>query len=593
MIKKARLSALVGLLAFFIPALCYPVGHKLTNGTCVYMAYDYWGPDHETRSTYTGVVQHADFVDSMPINWINPQYNVPDNYYKVVIKSYTWNDNSSSWTLYKSYQNGIALNPAQFTAMKTFMDSSISLMPSTKPLGMCTAVCDAGDTDGDGVCNSCDKSPGLPDPKDCVYLTSRNAAGQVVDMMIDEGCKGSAGDNIASYRDEDAASLGDGRLYYDLTAHDREMDSRTCNASTGADADGNCDCAYPPTNTKLAGFTDASGGAAVLSPAAESEYQAAKNLDDDDKLDDCAAVKNRCEAACSTRGGVVTNTCSSESGSLRSSCTCANNELAYDLDNESSDDSDNTSADSDGDGVPDSIDPDSTGGSDSNSDNVDDIAAAVKGAVAALNLGGKLDAVNGNLNSIGNSVSNLGGKITGVTSAVNAVGSAVSGLGSKIDGVGNSVNGLGSKIDGVGSAVSGLGSKIDGVGSSVDGLGTSLGGKLDDLGDKLDGISDKLDDGLEATGSADLPGSNEYNTDLEELEEQSFVDTVHNFLNSSLPVLSSISGSGLTASGSPSMSTEIWGKSIALDFSDWQGVLRAAGLVLVAVATIFAFIIIL
>jgi hypothetical protein len=213
-----------------------------------------------------------------------------------------------------------------------------------------------------------------------------------------------------------------------------------------------------------------------------------------------------------------------------------------------------SSADSDGDGVPDSIDKDSTGGPDSNNDNVDDTAAAIKGAIASLGLGGKLDAVNGHLNSIGNSVS-----------------------------------GLGSKIDGVGSAVSGLGSKIDGVGSSVDGLGS----KLDGLGEKLDGISDKLDDGLEATGSADLPGTNEYNTDVENPEEQSFVDTVHNFLNSSLPVLSSISGSGLTASGSPSMSTELWGKTITLDFSDWQGVLRAAGLVLVAVATIFAFIIIL
>jgi len=552
MIKKARLSALVGLLAFFIPSSLFAATGVMPCGTSCNIVNVY----SSINTNYYGANQVKDSQDCRGI--IPGTGGWQDLAWRVQYQIWTWNAATSKWVI--SGSGDYLTSPTDGAALLSkYHQGPVNWDPNLTYTGGCSLPpCDSGDTDGDGVCNSCDKNAGAPDPKDCVYLTSRNAAGQVVDMMIDEGCKGSAGDNIASYRDEEAAIQGDGRLYYDLTAHDREMDSRTCNASTGADADGNCACAYPPTNTKLAGFTDASGGAAVLTDAAESEYQAAKNLDDDDKLDDCAAVKNRCEAACSTRGGVVTNTCSSESGSLKSSCTCANNELAYDLDNESSDDSENSSADSDGDGVPDSIDPDSTGGSDSNGDNVDDTAAAIKGAIASLGLGGKLDAVNSNLNSIGNSVSGLGSKINGVTSAV-----------------------------------SGLGSKIDGVGSSVDGLGTSLGGKLDGLGDKLDGISDKLDDGLEATGSADLPGTNEYNTDLEEIEEQSFVDTVHNFLNSSLPVLSSISGSGLTASGSPSMSTELWGKTITLDFADWQGVLRAAGLVLVAVATIFAFIIIL
>lgn len=553
MTKKARLSALVGLLAFFFSA---PLCFAAWPGECTLILWfkknvrAYNGGSLYTTmvvNTSTGVVSFNGY-GSVSAGAEVADYTLATYYF-----------NGTSWV--PQSQRGTTLPTSSalsgWSSLGAVQSNTLvfaDYIAANNTTGCTPKPCDANDDDGDGVCNSCDKSAGAPDPKDCVYLTSRNAAGQVVDMMIDEGCKGSAGDNIASYRDEEAAAQGSGRLYYDLTAHDREMDSRTCNASTGADADGNCDCAYPPTNTKLAGFTDASGGAATLTDAAEAEFQAAKNLDDDDKLDDCASVKNRCEAACSTRGGVVTNTCSSESGSLTSSCTCANNELAYDLDNESSDDSDNSSADSDGDGVPDSIDPDSTGGPDSNADNVDDTAAAIKGAIASLGLGGKLDAVNGHLNSIGNSVS-----------------------------------GLGSKIDGVGSAVSGLGSKIDGVGSSVDGLGS----KLDGIGDKLDGISNKLSDGLEATGSADLPGTNEYNTDLENPEELSFVDTVHNFLNSSLPVLSSISGSGLTASGSPSMSTELWGKTITLDFADWQGVLRAAGLVLVAVATIFAFIIIL
>ena len=552
MIKKARLSALVGLLAFFISSPAFGVGHTGLDGKCYFVKVSVGAAQYQDEYGYYSAGPSTILGTAGVSSTGGSRYSTPkvQTWYRVDAAVYVW---SSGWAASEYLFVGKFVDATIKDALLAISDGST--LPSALPTDFCISpACDAADDDSDGVCNSCDKSTGAPDPKDCVYLTSRNAAGQVVDMMIDEGCKGTAGDNIASYRDEAAAALGDGRLYYDLTAHDREMDSRTCDASTGADPDGNCDCAYPSSNTKLAGFTDSSGGSAVLTDAAESEYQAAKNLDDDDKLDDCSAVKNRCEAACSTRGGVVANTCSSESGGLKSSCTCANNELAYDLDNESSDDSDNSSADSDGDGVPDSIDPDSTGGPDSNADNVDDIAAAVKGAIASLGLGGKLDAVNGHLNSIGNSVS-----------------------------------GLGSKVDGVGSAVSGLGSKIDGVGFSVDGLGS----KLDGIGDKLDGISDKLDDGLEATGSADLPGTNEYNTDVENPEELSLVDTVHDFLNSSLPVLSSISGSGLTASGSPSMSTEIWGKSITLDFADWQGVLRAAGLVLVAVATIFAFIIIL
>ena len=542
MTKKARLSALVGLLAFFFssplcfaawPGECtlilwYKTNVRAYNGGSLYRTM--------TVNVATGVVGYSGY-GSVASGAEVADYTLATYYF-----------NGLSWV--SQSQRGATLPTSSATsgwstlgAVQSNTSVFADYIAANNTTGCTPKPCDANDDDGDGVCNSCDKLPSAPDPRDCVSLMSRNTAGQVVDMDINVGCKkpGESGYNIQHYRDEEAAGPdGLARVYYDITNADPPMDPETCNASTPADADGNCDCAYPPTNKKLAGFTDASGAPAVFSDASQQEYEKTKDMDDKDQLDDCSSVKNRCEAACSTRGGATSNTCSSEGGNLQSSCTCANNDLAYDLDNNVPVDTDDNTTDSDGDGVPDTIDKDSTGGSDSNNDSVDDTAAAIKGAIASLGLGGKLDAVNSNLNSIGNSVS-----------------------------------GLGSKIDGVASATNGLGSKIDG------------------LGDKLDGISDKLNDGLEAMGSADLPGSNEYNTDVENPEEQSFVDTVHNFLNSSLPVLSSISGSGLTASGSPSMSTEIWGNSITLDFSDWQGVLRAAGLVLVAVATIFAFIIIL
>lgn len=94
------------------------------------------------------------------------------------------------------------------------------------------------------------------------------------------------------------------------------------------------------------------------------------------------------------------------------------------------------------------------------------------------------------------------------------------------------------------------------------------------------------------TGSADLPPDNVYDPTITQPEENSFVDKVHAFINSGLPVLSSIKGSGLTASGSPSMSTTIWNHPVVVDFSDQQTVLRAAGSVLVVISLIVAYCII-
>lgn len=94
------------------------------------------------------------------------------------------------------------------------------------------------------------------------------------------------------------------------------------------------------------------------------------------------------------------------------------------------------------------------------------------------------------------------------------------------------------------------------------------------------------------TGSANLPPDNVYDPTITQPEENSFVDKVHAFINSGLPVLSSIKGSGLTASGSPSMSTTIWNHPVVVDFSDQQTVLRAAGSVLVIISLIVAYCII-
>lgn len=93
-------------------------------------------------------------------------------------------------------------------------------------------------------------------------------------------------------------------------------------------------------------------------------------------------------------------------------------------------------------------------------------------------------------------------------------------------------------------------------------------------------------------GDAALPDANEYDPEFEQPEEQNFVDKVHSFINSGLPVISSIRASHLTASGSPRMSTTIWGNAVDIDFSNQQTVLRAAGAVLVTISLILSYLVI-
>jgi|GEM_PF-1663176 len=97
---------------------------------------------------------------------------------------------------------------------------------------------------------------------------------------------------------------------------------------------------------------------------------------------------------------------------------------------------------------------------------------------------------------------------------------------------------------------------------------------------------------INAVGDAALPPTNDYDSEVEQPDELDFVDKVHSYINSGLPVISSIRASHLTASGSPRMSTTIWGNAVDIDFSGQQTVLRAAGAVLVTISLILSYLII-
>lgn len=104
--------------------------------------------------------------------------------------------------------------------------------------------------------------------------------------------------------------------------------------------------------------------------------------------------------------------------------------------------------------------------------------------------------------------------------------------------------------------------------------------------------ADNLPSSATFSGDADLPNLPSYDTTIIQPVEISFVDRVYAFLNSGLPVLGSIRSSGLTSSGSPTMSCDLWGHHIQVDFSGQQGVLRSAGILLVSLATLYSFLII-
>lgn len=94
------------------------------------------------------------------------------------------------------------------------------------------------------------------------------------------------------------------------------------------------------------------------------------------------------------------------------------------------------------------------------------------------------------------------------------------------------------------------------------------------------------------TGDSSLPAANLYDSTVQQPVEINYIDKVHQFINSGLPVLSSIKNSHLTASGSPRMATSIWGHTVDIDFSDQQSVLRTAGAVLVTISLILSYLVI-
>jgi len=114
----------------------------------------------------------------------------------------------------------------------------------------------------------------------------------------------------------------------------------------------------------------------------------------------------------------------------------------------------------------------------------------------------------------------------------------------------------------------------------------------------LQNISTKLDELKPLTegeieGSATLPANNVFDPAMEEMEPDTFFETISNYVTSGLPLVGYIQGTSLSISGSDShLEVELWGEVINIEFSTYQDIFNKAGLVLIGISTIIGFFII-
>jgi hypothetical protein len=125
---------------------------------------------------------------------------------------------------------------------------------------------------------------------------------------------------------------------------------------------------------------------------------------------------------------------------------------------------------------------------------------------------------------------------------------------------------------------SGIGSKINSTNSLLNGIGNDI-----------NGILDSLKNG-KTSGSAPLPDKNNYDDKVKDLEEQPLGDAIKDFMVSGLPLIDFIRGTGINnGSGESSLTFNVFGSDLELDFAPYSDLLEWVGLVLVFIASIIAF----
>lgn len=444
--------------------------------------------------------------------------------------AFGWNATTSSWVfvgmINGSVVGGFVPEGAQLNSSIATSAAATAAYNALKPDG-CGSSCDTNDSDTDGVCNACDKVPNANDPEDCLigYSTHRETS-TITGSSVDVGCKSKTGTPY------DQLTID----YYHKPDSDPAMDRH--HVSLGSQnlgkksckqggTSGDC-CAYPADNATAAAYLAGMEKQNTIDP---NQLPTDK---DKDAMEEANNNPNSQPKNCSDYRNQCESICSNYGGVERQNCysdsttgrTMASCTCAPDS---SGDDFDY----SDDDGTQD----DFSDGNGTGNDN---------GGLSAQD--------SKNLHDI---ESNTASTAAGVRA-------------------------LGDKIEGVGDKVEVLGGNIDGVGDNVNALG-----------DKLDNIADKLDDqqsgNISMVGSAPVPDGNEYDSSVEQPEEENFIDAVHSLINNGLPVATSIRSSHLSASGSGCMQQALFGRSIDFCLTDYENIWHMMGLILVSLSTMCGF----
>ncbi|MDO5673792.1 MAG: hypothetical protein Q4G66_02580, partial [bacterium] len=102
---------------------------------------------------------------------------------------------------------------------------------------------------------------------------------------------------------------------------------------------------------------------------------------------------------------------------------------------------------------------------------------------------------------------------------------------------------------------------------------------------------------IKFSGNAPFPEGKEFDSTIDDLkgqiEEKSLSETVGNFMTNGLPLVGYFKGTALKIrSSNPRVEGNLYGQRIEIDFSTVESELNKAGLILVFIATILAFLII-
>lgn len=401
------------LLSLLFASPAFSVQYHNKSNECLFVAVSTKTGFSSTQIGFGRPSTSSYFVENnsfgLDVSYYSESSNV--NYAYVTLNTYVWRQ--AIWqTAGVSYYKQ-TFTPSQASAIATSADNHISGTytyppgPTVDGNTFCAPpVCEIADSDGDGVCNSCDKAPGSPDPKHCIWNQKVGVDGLVQYMSIDGSGK-CDGSSLSDFYNSTAT--GDG--YWDVSREHSPINPPTCN---GDDGTGKCKCSYPASIT------------ASLSPTEQTIDPSTDELKD--KLDDsktCSEARSACEAACLSHGGVDVNTCTTSGSSIYQKCKCKD-EVQGDITNQSPIDS------------PTSGSTDSLGGTDTNSDGESDFYSSAKAAIKDSGIISGLAGIVANSNSIANDT--------------NAIGQALNGLGDKLDSILGALNGTGEAGQATGSA---------------------------------------------------------------------------------------------------------------------------------------------